>query len=170
MGPPNLTALLELVGFTMSLSGESSRLEGIAVLVQSNFGIFDIYRSALNLIKLSQNQYHPPLFIWSKHLLFINLKTFLDAYVVGPVVFSRELQNETPFLGVRKVLFLISTTYFGYPKNNMLSNSSISWNDSFVNFFYTIRYLSCLLFGQMTKVAQWYFFTSEAEYKFAIQI
>ena len=74
-------------------------------------------------------------------MLFINLKTFLDAYVVGPVVFSRELQNETPFLGVRKVLFLISTTYFGYPKNNMLSNSSISWNDSFVNFFYTIRYL-----------------------------
>ena len=53
-----LTALLELVGFTMNLSGESSRLEahqleGIAVLVQSNFGIFDIYRSALNLIKLS---------------------------------------------------------------------------------------------------------------------
>ena len=74
-------------------------------------------------------------------MLFINLKTFLDAYVVGPVVFSRELQNETPFLGVRKVLFLISTTYFGYLKNNMLSNSSISWNDSFVNFFYTIRYL-----------------------------
>ena len=49
-----LTALLELVGFTMNLSGESSRLEGIAVLVQSNYGVFDISRSALNLVKLSQ--------------------------------------------------------------------------------------------------------------------
>ena len=38
-----LTALLELVGFTMNPSGECSRLEGIAVLVQSSFGIFDIY-------------------------------------------------------------------------------------------------------------------------------
>ena len=49
-----LTALFELVGITMNPSGESSRLEGIAVLVQSKFVIFDISRSAQNYVKLSR--------------------------------------------------------------------------------------------------------------------
>ena len=47
-------SLSYIVGITMNPSGESSRLEGIAVLVQSKFVIFDISRSALNLVKLSR--------------------------------------------------------------------------------------------------------------------
>ena len=95
MGPPELVV--------SESSGESSRLEDIAVLVQSNVGIFDSYRSILaesNCLGLSFSFLLLGIYL----ICFLKVKKyiFLDAYLVGPVI-SRSSKN------LMNIFFVISS-------------------------------------------------------------
>ena len=68
-----------LVSSVRKLLEKVGDLRGIAILVQSNFGIFDIYWSVLNLVKLSRIII---LQFWFGYIFaFYQVrKIFLDAY------------------------------------------------------------------------------------------
>ena len=88
MGPPELVV--------SESSGESSRLEDIAVLVQSNVGIF----AESNCLGLSFSFLLLGIYL----ICFLKVKKyiFLDAYLVGPVI-SRSSKN------LMNIFFVISS-------------------------------------------------------------
>ena len=73
-----------LVSSVRKLMEKVGDLRDIAILVQSNFGIFDVYWSVLNLVKLSRIII---LHFWFwAYICFLKVrKIFFDAYMVGPV-------------------------------------------------------------------------------------